>query len=812
MVAVKLAGFSGMVPRSAPELLPDTAAQSAINTKLNSGDIIPYTEAADAGNTGRTGVTTRTLYGLHDPDTDAIAWLSWEDKVDIATPSAAYPDEQRFYYTGDGDYARVSTYALATAGSAPYPTGYYDLGLPLPTTKVTAAATPFTQKTLTTMSRDTGGVVTATTSVAHGLKTATRVTISGFTSADVGFAEGSPTSTDTQILLNNHGIVVGTTVSVALVGGSSGVYTVTSVLSANLFVIDTGPTTGIASGTGTLDFSNLNAVNAEVTVVDSDTFTYSSIGTVGDFSALSISGVVDLDGVNTLRNYVYTWYTPWGEESIASEPSEDLFCKEGAIVELTDLPYGGPGGSNNIRGIRLYRTVSSTTDTEYFRLQTIWFPNSIATVARTSNVATVVTAAQHMFIVGDRVRVGSVSDATFNDDVEVLAVVDDYTFTYTNTGSNVATTGSGGGIAYHDVSETPDSTAIFYGFTGTFTDDFNSLNLVGTLDSTNYEAPVQGLQGLVSIQNNTLAGFRGKTVHFSEPKQFHAWPTEYAITLEYNVVALCYVSGSLLVLTDGYPYRIDGEQPGNFSITRLDALYPCVSARSLVLMSYGAVWASHEGLAMYAPSTGAVLVSKNVFTQESWNDLLDPSTITAVFYGDAYFASYLDAADNPGSFIFEKEDRSSYIVTTTVNFDSTWYDTRTNRLYYTSDTTGDVFEWDKAGEPYATCIWKSKVITTKDFVNIGAARVIADYTESLQVWSDDESEWDEADYDWNAGFGLTFRLWVDGELVYENEVTDKRVFRLPTSYKSDTFEVGIEGNVRIKAIHFGDTPTSLKEV
>jgi hypothetical protein len=65
---------------------------------------------------------------------------------------------------------------------------------------------------------------------------------------------------------------------------------------------------------------------------------------------------------------------------------------------------------------------------------------------------------------------------------------------------------------------------------------------------------------------------------------------------------------------------------------------------------------------------------------------------------------------------------------------------------------------------------------------------------------------------WNVGSSVTFKLWVDKELIFETPVSDSEVFRLPTGYKSDTFEVGIESDVRIRSIHVAETPTGLKEV
>ena len=57
---------------------------------------------------------------------------------------------------------------------------------------------------------------------------------------------------------------------------------------------------------------------------------------------------------------------------------------------------------------------------------------------------------------------------------------------------------------------------------------------------------------------------------------------------------------------------------------------------------------------------------------------------------------------------------------------------------------------------------------------------------------------------------ITFRLWVDKELVFQGTVASSDVFRLPSGYRSDTFEVGVSGSARVRAIHVGETPYGLR--
>jgi len=180
-------------------------------------------------------------------------------------------------------------------------------------------------------------------------------------------------------------------------------------------------------------------------------------------------------------------------------------------------------------------------------------------------------------------------------------------------------------------------------------------------------------------------------------------------------------------------------------------------------------------------------------------------------------------------------------------------------MYYTIGSSGDINEWDNQGETLSPMEWKSKTIVTKDYLNLGAARVVADYETSSQetlniiaynngvpvfntaIWArsqqigtlngptnyisggityinngtingftlngDPQTRYAKL----NTGIQpVTFRLFVDKQLVFQGTISDDEIFRLPTGYRSDTFEVAVSGSSRVRAIHFGETPYGLR--
>jgi hypothetical protein len=384
MAGIKITNFLGKAPKVSPELLPNTAAQIAQNCKLYSGDLIPYPQPVVVANTGLTG-TIKTLYALRNPaDPDDLKWLSWNTAVSIAVASANLQDEQRFYYTGDGA-PKISNYDLATSGAAPYPIGYYDLGLPIPLNSqvLTTVAATFTTKSTASFARDAGNTATVSTTAPHGLRTGNSITLSGFTFR-TGTYDQAGTTTIT-VTLNAHGLTNGASVTLDFTSGNAvdGTFDIANV-TPNTFDV-TVSTSATTSGNVNLNIRSFNATNVECTVVNDTTFTYFSPGPQINLTAYT-DGKVDLGGLTQARSYVFTWFTPWDEESIASKPSDDLFIKEGVQVTVSDIPTVKPTGDNFVRGVRLYRTLASASGTEYFRLATLWFPTGLATVQRTANV------------------------------------------------------------------------------------------------------------------------------------------------------------------------------------------------------------------------------------------------------------------------------------------------------------------------------------------------------------------------------------------------------------------------------------------
>lgn len=114
MPVVKLSAFIGEQPLIKSRLLPDTAAKSAFNVRMDDGGLTPIRKSVLVGATAVPDA--KTIY-RHGED-----WLSWPTVVHAVPGPVA---EDRLYFTGDGPpKMRVggAEYPLALSGPATAPT------------------------------------------------------------------------------------------------------------------------------------------------------------------------------------------------------------------------------------------------------------------------------------------------------------------------------------------------------------------------------------------------------------------------------------------------------------------------------------------------------------------------------------------------------------------------------------------------------------------------------------------------------------------------------------------------------------------
>lgn len=137
MTVLRVNAFNGTSPRTDARLLPDNMAVEAVNTKLQTGSLKPYKSTTQVATLSKPG-TIRTIYRFgEDVVGDANYWFHWTTDVDVVKGPLSDDPYERTYFTGDG-VPKMTTNAIALTGGTNYPMNAYILGLPAPSSAITA--------------------------------------------------------------------------------------------------------------------------------------------------------------------------------------------------------------------------------------------------------------------------------------------------------------------------------------------------------------------------------------------------------------------------------------------------------------------------------------------------------------------------------------------------------------------------------------------------------------------------------------------------------------------------------------------------
>jgi hypothetical protein len=258
-------------------------------------------------------------------------------------------------------------------------------------------------------------------------------------------------------------------------------------------------------------------------------------------------------------------------------------------------------------------------------------------------------------------------------------------------------------------------------------DDVADSALGETLTSTTYAVPSSSLTGLVSLPYGSLAGFVDNEVYFSEPYLPHAWPASYRVPVDYDIVGLGVYGNTLVVLTEGFPYLLQGSSPDTITPLRLSDYQPCVAKRSIVSAQNGVFYASHEGL-IRIDANGVTNTTQEYVTPEEWEDYY-PSTMNSQFYSGKYFgwSSSFDGCviiDFINNLLTELNvySQAGYVSFSTGNY----YLVMDDADYSSSTTPQCIKLWEGDDYNYLYYKWKSKKFITPEATNFSVARVLID--------------------------------------------------------------------------------------
>jgi len=309
-----------------------------------------------------------------------------------------------------------------------------------------------------------------------------------------------------------------------------------------------------------------------------------------------------------------------------------------------------------------------------------------------------------------------------------------------------------------------------------FLDEVTDVDTGEMIPSKNWHAPPAGLAFLVGTTGGFLAGAVDRTVYFSEANMPHAWPTEYAVTLDYPVVALGAAAGnSIIAITTGYPYLLTGDEPGAITVSRLPANQAGVSARAI---AYGLAvhYASPDGV-VETDGSSCSIITESLWTRREWQ-ADRPAEMIFATHDKRLFMFHEN-----GGYILETVG-GAYLLTSCDTGVRGFYEDLEQDVLYFIGADNNLYAWgDGAGIIPAT--WKSASFMFARPQAFSVCRLLAD------------------------AYPVTLNLYAAGALVHTHEVAGDTVFNLPMLRPEKTWCFEITTTAAVQHLALG---RSLSEI
>ena len=253
---------------------------------------------------------------------------------------------------------------------------------------------------------------------------------------------------------------------------------------------------------------------------------------------------------------------------------------------------------------------------------------------------------------------------------------------------------------------------------------------IGPPDDNSSLYPDGQLKGLIALAQGTMAGFTGKRFCLSEPFLPHAWPIQYRITTEEDIVAIASTSNGVVALTDGQPYFITGTEPSSMTAIRIDLAQACINEHSVVDMGDYVLYAGPDGLCAVQSASGSV-VTKGMISVKQWNADFNPTTIRAFMHEGTYVAFHAG-----GGWVYDPRGDENSLSTLSIAADvrGGYRNPKDGQLY---TIVGNKIKKYQGSTVDKTLTFKSKKFVTPAPVSMGWVSVHANtYPATVKVYGD----------------------------------------------------------------------------
>ena len=316
---------------------------------------------------------------------------------------------------------------------------------------------------------------------------------------------------------------------------------------------------------------------------------------------------------------------------------------------------------------------------------------------------------------------------------------------------------------------------------------------IGPPDDNTALYPDGPMLGLTAVGNGVMAGFSGKRFCLSEPFLPHAWPIDYRITLEEDIVDIAATGNGVVALTNGTPYFITGTDPAALTPVRIDLAQACVNKNSVVDMGEYVLYAAPDGLVAVAGASGEV-VSRGLISVDQWNSSFHPTLIRAFRHEGTYVAFYNNGG-SLGGWVYDPRSSEAAFSTISVSYEvrGGFEDPKSGQLYVIE---GNKIRKYRGGTTNNTLTFKTKKFVTPSPISMAWVSVHAEsYPVTVKVFGDGTLI---ANYSLSESSGVYTQTTTVPSGISSGTLREP-VMRLPAVVASE-WEVEVSGAVAVNEI------------
>lgn len=361
-----------------------------------------------------------------------------------------------------------------------------------------------------------------------------------------------------------------------------------------------------------------------------------------------------------------------------------------------------------------------------------------------------------------------------------------------------------------------------------------------------WRACPDGTTNLRSHPNGFFCCSKGNRLLMSEPFYPHAWPEDYEISIDAQIVGLGIFGSTIVVATDAHLYTFSGPHPDSM-YKQKGPFQPCLSQRGVVETDLGVMFPSKEGFQMVNAESAPSNITADTFDPDDWDDY-ELETLHGVWYNKAYYGFYKSTS-------FEGNIKIDFIngsITTGGDYHYAAYVSIDDGIFRTivdssiiNPSSLYISQWDADPTRFRNYQYKSKRYVTQKAVNFAVAQVIIDlewYEELLveaggdlealnaTTWTTTSwgyqmggpiNDWEPNEQDINgddlyslASLGIQsyvdFKVYVAGVLKFTKQVSTCDAFKLPRGFKNKQWEWEVVGMIPVKRVSMASSMEELK--